>query len=591
MIYQHCKRPWNLKQILQAMFFLLPFCATIAAGLLSYTLFSKTMTEQIAGSRVDVLEQISERTSAIFNSIDTISNFYYYNLPLEDIFTNNLPADSSQDSVYSSFETLDAMIRETVEATGLSFYYVVTTEDGFSYSSKGDSEEYTIENYQKKIWYPDITGAKGDPVVISTYKDFSSSPQYVFSIASSVADPLDHSSTGIFTFNVSEQSLSDTYDNFIDTNMIYIVDKNGTIISHSNKDMLSINFYNMKRFEEMFENADFKIIQKNGDSFLFSKFYNENLGWWIVEEIPLKDVLAPLNPLKYMTVGICVFVFILSVLLSKYLSVKIVVPLSTLCHELEEFGRSETNKVFHASGYQEIESICDECNYMSQRITALMDDIKEKENAKRHAELEFLQSQMNPHFIYNTLFSIKCLVDMGNREKALGIIDSFTAILKNTLSYKTKFITIRDEISFLENYITLQKYRYGDIFDFECHCPPLLLEQKILRMLIQPLIENSIFHGFSGITCRGKITLSFTPAGRNLEIRIQDNGHGFDPAQLQQNANSCITVNTSKSCHSNFVGIQNISERIHLHFGNAYGLKISSQAGHGTLITILIPLT
>ena len=164
---------------------------------------------------------------------------------------------------------------------------------------------------------------------------------------------------------------------------IYIIDQKGTIISHNNKDMLSINFYNMDRFDQIFGDTDFQIIDKNKEKFLFSKCENSTLGWVMIEEIPLEVVLRPLASIQYIVIIFGFVVFLVIISLSYYLSSKIVKPLSNLCQQLEKVGSDEAPENFNVRGWAEINTISDECNYMLGRINMLVEDIKLKEESKR----------------------------------------------------------------------------------------------------------------------------------------------------------------------------------------------------------------
>ncbi|MBU9743138.1 histidine kinase [Lachnospiraceae bacterium ASD3451] len=588
-LFKVFKKNFQLKQVLLFCFLFLVFLSTFLMVVFSYSIYSKNITKQLASSRVDVLEQISERTSSILQTVNVVSNFYYYNLPFNrsDLdYTRELSAEE-QLNIIHSMDTLDGILQKTIDATNIDFYYTIALNNGFTYSTDGYPSRRTIDMYQKKLWYADIIAAKGQPVLISTHRNFSEKPQYVFSMAYSILHQDTGEQLGIFLLNVKESNLSATYESLINNNnSIYIIDQKGTIISHNNKDMLSINFYNMDRFDQIFGDTDFQIIDKNKEKFLFSKCENSTLGWVMIEEIPLEVVLRPLASIQYIVIIFGFVVFLVIISLSYYLSSKIVKPLSNLCQQLEKVGSDEAPENFNVRGWAEINTISDECNYMLGRINMLVEDIKLKEESKRQVELQAMLAQMNPHFIYNTLFSVKCMVDMGRKDRALGVIDAFTVILKNTMSYTNKFMLVSDELNFLENYITLQKYRYGDIFDFITDVPEQFRSLRILRMMLQPLIENSIFHGFSNIGYRGQITLRICSQGGDLLITLFDNGTGMDEEQLNRLWDGDLVPSSQ---HSNLIGIRNISDRLLLHFGPSYGITIDSKEGCGTRIRILHP--
>lgn len=550
--------------------------------------YSTKMTQQIAKSRIDVLAQTSERISATLNSIVVVSNFYYFNLPFDTSnYSTGEYSKSTEQDINDKFSQLDNVSQKTIDATNIQFDYVVLLSNGFVYSSNSALKGINLDTYKKKLWYYDIINANGDPVWISTHKNFTENEEYVFSYARSIINENTGESIGIFLADISETNISSTYDSLVSNNSIYVVDKSGKIISNTNKDMLGINFYNMDRFFKIFGDSDYAIIEKSKGKFLFSKYANSNVDWLIVEEIPLETVLSIVYEFKDDLLVIGIVVSVISFLIAYFIASRTSKPLSKLCSELEKFGKNEQVGYFQVTGWREINRICDECNSMSERISSLLVDVKQKEELKRQAEISFMQAQINPHFIYNTLFSIKCLVDMGDKEAAIGIIQSFTSILKNILTYTTEYIAIHEEIEFIRDYVKLQKYRYGDIFDLNIICSDDIAKCMILKMLIQPFVENSIFHGFNGIVVRGIITVSFEKQDTdNLIVKIEDNGRGLSEDEI---ANIWFGRKVLKQQDSNMIGIRNISDRIRLLYGNEYTVTIQSQPLIGTTITIILP--
>lgn len=222
---------------------------------------------------------------------------------------------------------------------------------------------------------------------------------------------------------------------------------------------------------------------------------------------------------------------------------------------------------------------------MMGRIRSLVTEIKESERRKRAAEMGFLQAQMSPHFLYNTLFSIRCLVDMGDKGKAIGIIDAFTSILKYILSYKSEFADVSQEIKFLEDYAVLQKYRYGDQFHLEIVCGEELYQKKILRMILEPLIENSLFHGLSDKKDEIHVAVIFEIREGDMVITVQDDGAGFTDENYRH-LNQKLRGNEQ----SNMIGMNNIRDRIKTTFGKRYGLSIDMNYTQGAKIIVKIPV-
>jgi len=578
------KKSFSLKSILISFLTVVVALSIILIGLFSYTIFSSTMTEQIAKSRVDVLSQISERITALNEKIEVMSNFYHYNNVILDLYDGKTFDADEQKEIIDKFHQIDRLSYETIKALDMDFNYRFVLVNGFTYDSDVGEIEITIRDYEKELWYSDIVEAEGEPVWISKYRDANTN-EYSFSLARSITDPINMEIIGIFLFNTNEQSIAETYSNLISNNEIYVVDSFGNIITHSDKMMIGINFYDMETLNRLFDGDNYTIINKNTGKYLFSKYTNDDYNWLLVEEIPLQNVLSPLKKIRNYIIFFGLFVFIICIGIIILISSRTTAPLLKLCKQLEQIGGQEqASIIFDVKGWQEIDKICEECNQMNERIISLVKDIKQEESDKRDAEMGFLQSQITPHFLYNTLFSIKCMVDIGDKSKAIGIIDSFTAIMKYILSYQDREIFIFEELKFIEDYIALQKYRYGDRFNFEMYCDDSVVNNKILRMIIQPLIENAIFHGVGDVKQIVNISLTIKDDHDNIKVIIRDDGVG-----MSKETKSSLWKTKAKDAQSNLIGMKNIANRIKIHYGNNFGLDINSDVGEGVEVIVRAP--
>jgi two-component system sensor histidine kinase YesM len=215
-------------------------------------------------------------------------------------------------------------------------------------------------------------------------------------------------------------------------------------------------------------------------------------------------------------------------------------------------------------------------------------NIQNIELKKKEAEIMVLQSQIDPHFLFNTLESIRMsLVRKGDTEDANAVL-AMSRLLKATYSFRHDKITIREEIDFVEDYIRIQKFKFRDKIAFRINVQESCFEYWIPKLTIQPIIENAIQHGFSKTRKEGAINLEIKETDQQVVIQIDDNGVGMDPELLQeitQEMNRHEDLRTDR-----FVGLRNINERIQLYYGPQYGVRINSQKGKGTRVFIQIPV-
>ncbi len=575
------KRPLKLKTILIFFTAILISVTLLISGILSFRMYEKSMVEKIGSSRVDVLSQISEKISAIKQNADLLSNLYYYNENLTSLYKDTGYNKEEEKQIEDRMKEIENLSAMTSAVSEMEFYYTFLMANGFCYSSNPHEKNEVLETYQNQIWFPKVL--EKDLVWIPTYTNVEG--RSVVSIARRLEDTAGNF-VGLFLFCIYEDSFYKEYQNLVEKNEIYIVDESGNIVSHNDKFMLGIRFYDMELLETMFGNKSTILIEKNKKEYLFSIVKNRELNWTIAEEIPMSILMEDVEKIQFKMIWTGIAIFVLGLLTCYLIAIKTTRPLGQLVQELENVGKSEnTDQTFAVQGWSEIHKICEECNYMMGRIRSLVVEIKESEKKKRAAEIGFMQSQMSPHFLYNTLFSIRCLVDMGDKQKAIGIIDAFTSILKYILSYKSELVDISKEIKFLEDYAILQKYRYGEQFGLKIVCEANLYQKKIPRMILEPLIENSLFHGLGDMQERILVTVEFTIMDGDMVITVTDDGVGFTDENCMR-----LNIKMRENKQSNMIGMNNIRNRLKEMFGRKYGLSIDVNYTDGAKIIIRIPV-
>jgi two-component system sensor histidine kinase YesM len=556
----------------------------------SYYVFKGLISREIGRSRVDVLRQIGERTRVIKSSITTVSNLYYGDERVYHVVSRRAIDEDSQRLLVKSLKAIASKYQKAFEQINVTYYAVVIGENGFGFCSTANGEGYNYRKIPKMLWYRNVIKTDGKIFWVSSYDDSDNAKEsrYVFSAARIIKDKQTGERLGVLLINIEERKLFETYGNVLNgKNSISIVDDRGSFVSHSDEHMLGINFYDMKRFREIFEPNSFRIIKKGNDPILLSNYVDPETGWTIVEEIPVGELLAPLNKVKYTILGIFCFCTLLSFILSFSFANKTAKPLKQFCLSMEKVQKGDLDVISDIKGWDELQQLSDGFNQMVQKIKELIRDVKLEERLKRKAELDFLQAQINPHFLYNTLFSIKCLISMGKTFQAEQMLAAFMVLLERVFNRKDEFITLAEEIECLRQYVLIQQYRYSHKFEVSYDLPPAVLDYRVPKLILQPLVENSIFHGIEAKQEPGRIVISAERKRDELFIRVIDDGAGMDDAALKAIWNN---QNGKQEKRFNGVGIMNVQQRIQMNFGIQYGLKIFSKLGKGTKIQINLPV-
>jgi two-component system sensor histidine kinase YesM len=237
-------------------------------------------------------------------------------------------------------------------------------------------------------------------------------------------------------------------------------------------------------------------------------------------------------------------------------------------------------------GKDEMAVLAGSVNSMTESIEMLVHKIKEDERKMRRAELRLLQEQINPHFLYNTLDTIVWLIEGHDSDKAVSMVMSLSQFFRLVLNKGREYITIEEEKTYIESYLEIQQVRYRDILDYEVRIPAELYQYKILKLTLQPLVENSLYHGIKYKRAKGTILVSGELRDGRIYFKVQDNGVGMEQEELEK-----LRSEIGKPCKDTEkgFGLANVNERIRMYFGNEYGMTIDSTAGQGTCVEIVIP--
>lgn len=562
------------------------FLLTLIVWGIGFKVFEHTLISEIGRNRADVLRQVGERVRQVRESARTLSNLYYYDSTLHNYLERLERGDNGLMPEFTEYmDRLTSQYQSSFYDSGRSFEVVLALENGGGYCmnhtpGQGDCKYMSPKT---KIWYKKMLFAKGNMIDIACYKDKESQTSY-FSVARSINDEKGNP-LAYLMINIDEDQIYQMYQSLTDGshNVIYVVDGSGTIISSSNRKLNGFEFFNMKNLDLLFGDSSYIFTRMRGEHILFTRYYDQESGFTVLEEIPLSVLIQPISQVRAVTMTIALIAVCAAALYAGHFADKTTRPISRLCEFMLQVEGENLDKECTVRGYTEINILSNRLNAMLRRMRELMEGIKQKEKQKRRMELSFLQAQINPHFMYNTLFSIKCMVDMEKNQEASRMLASFIQLLRSTLSNPDEFVTIHEEFHILRQYVEIQNFRYDDGFKVIFECDGAVENKKIPKLLIQPLLENAIFHGVEFKKKEGLIIITARRSGEDVVVTVEDNGMGIDPELLDK-------LNRGEQMYEKtHVGIVNVKERIQLNFGGKYDMKIESVQWKGTKIILNFP--
>lgn len=323
--------------------------------------------------------------------------------------------------------------------------------------------------------------------------------------------------------------------------------------------------------------------------------------WTIVNIQSQKALLEKLRSMKLYLMLILLISITLSFAIALLVSATISRPLVALERTMQQVRLRRFDARFEHPYEDEVGKLGRTFNFMTEEIEHLVSQQEnyiaelqsEKERAeteqklKRIAELKALQSQMAPHFLYNTLDSIKWMAEKSGQWDIVRMITALASFFRTSLSRGKEIIPIKEEIGHVASYLRIQKIRYEDRFSYEFHIDEAIDQQMTVKFILQPLVENSIYHGIKLLQGQGAIKISVKAGEDGIRLSVEDNGPGIHPVKLALIRRRFQTLQQE---HSDGYGLYNVNDRIKLYFGEAYGLEIDSEQGRGTKVTAFIPI-
>lgn len=410
-------------------------------------------------------------------------------------------------------------------------------------------------------------------LIKSSYKTIRGE-EYYFQVVSNVQTYITKENYGLILINVNEKLLCDNYISLVNAEKDFsIVNQNGVIISNMDKNKINTQINSFVKSNNP-NNLD-KYYIESGKLNIFHQI--NDTEWYILESISIESALAPLKSIELFMIILGILSFIITGLALSIISKKIAKPLYTLTNKMTEFNNGDSLVQITDSRYKEFSEISVAFNELIDRVNFLLEENINKEHQKRLIELDFLQAQINPHFIYNTLSSIRFYVEMGKNKEAEEMLYHFSKLLRRVLSRSDEFVLLRDEILHIEDYIALQKMRYPNTFEVEYLLEENALDAHIPSFILQPIIENAIFYGLED-SKQIVIKIESKIVEGNLFVTISDNGRGMSKKKINEILN--------KEIKTNKVGIRNVHERIRLLYGESYGLAIEKNELGGSSIIL-----
>ena len=561
---------------------LIPFLMfSIVSGSIFLDHAQKTAEEH----SVQLIHQVSNSMDVYVETIEKMVNYIQLELqdtPFFTMETEDAPGwESETDYIRSVLENVANSHREVA---GI---FIATKED--LYVSTGMSR-ISRDPFQNERWYREAAENPEEIQLISvvTGRNIVTNRSYsiddVFSLAKAVQDPETGEVLGVILLDIRHDIIQSSINGVTigEKGFVFVMDQEDNIVyTPVNGIVYRVNPKWVKAMEPM-------SVQIQGGSYQIRSELSPYTGWRTVGVFSMDEVMSSVNTIVYILFTCVIISLVLVVIVSFKFSRTLTNPIFKLKRLMKQAESGDLTVRFNFQHNDEIGELGQSFNHMIARIDQLIQMVYVEQENKRTAEMKSLQEQIKPHFLYNTLDTISWMARDYDAEDIVRLVDALTNMFRIGLSHGKDIITVKEEITHVSNYLYIQKIRNKDKLNYVIHVDESLYAVEVPKLILQPLVENAIYHGVKAKRGGGTITITGVPEGENLVFTVQDDGAGMlqeKVEELNRRMSERSVLDEKKS-----FGLFYIRERIQLCYGKGYGVHVESTLGEGTRVTITLPL-
>ncbi|WP_261381565.1 sensor histidine kinase [Paenibacillus cremeus] len=589
----------SLRNKIMIIFLLLIAFPLTIQGMITYYDYSSSLERRTADYTVQIADQVNRNLDRTLIELQRLSLMPLYDQQLLAILRQySQPGLRQQRPTLEEMEKMSQYISGAAynrpEVKGIQFI----TGSGYIFSNVDPNLISFYIDPQKESWYPRVKEADGAFVVIPTHAPsyYFTDGQSYFSVARLIREPNTNNVLGMMKIDLKLDVFRQILANlkFADEGSFMVVNGSNEPFFEESKNIFTdtVELVHSGRFPNETRSDTIEI---KGKKVLAVVDYSAYSGLKVISLIPIEALLKETIRLRNFTMGLAGVCLISGGLLAIYFSFRITEPLLKLKQKMFRVEQGHFNESVPVLSFDEIGQLGKGFNRMVEEINRLVNEVYVIGLREKEAELAALQSQINPHFIYNTLESINMMAVRGRNAEASEMVTALGKLLRYTVDKYDRCVSLEEELNATASYVKILQVRYGErlevIFDVE----EGLQQAAVPRLIFQPLVENAIYHGIGDCEEGGTVWITAARFENDLLLSVRDNGRGLTERELERIQQSLQEPDypswESGGRRRGGLALRNISQRIILMFGQTYELHIDGSPGEGTAVTLTIPIS
>lgn len=595
-------RRWVLRQLSTKLILLLLLLLLLTITVISTLYYQSSagiIADNVRASTKQSAKQSADYLTLLLTIGSDMGQQIFRDTRIQQVIQEEARGSLTVDQKFNHKDTVDAILNNVMYTSSFVRSIYLLKEEGNSWGSglfnTSKVARYTLNEHE---WYNDVVNNRKDdlwlPLQYDPFSGGGENTELVLTFVKPFRNLETREAIGAIVINLDGKVILQAIERIQlgKTGQFFVVNEEGQVVIASDPKLWSESIQESLLDQKLrtieSEVSEFELELNKVRSYVVTRTMHND--WRIVGTVPVDEIISDIQQIQK-TIWIYASILLaLASVIGLQFSRKITSPLNKLMDQMREIEKSNFTALTEVTSQDEIGQLSRRFNQMVRQIEMLLDQVNQVEAKKREAEMRALRHQINPHFLYNTLASIRWMIKFDQREGAYNGISSLVELMEASMEKKGVFCSIRDELDLLEKYMVIQRFRYGANIRLDIECAETILDLQIPRMLLQPIVENAIFHGIAPKPDGGLVKIIFERKldgdEDKLVIRIIDDGLGI----AEHKKRELLKPSNLKKSGMFGIGLNHVNETIQLYYGKQSGVWIDSVDGQGTTICLELML-